>query len=82
MDGETLEKLYQERLEERIISYLAEKHKIDCLDAMDWYYNSELAEKIHTGENGIQYLDYKLLADILTETEPKKFTESTHSAIC
>ena len=71
VDGETLEKVYQERLEERIISYLAEKHKIDCLDAMDWYYNSELAEKIHTGENGIQYLDYKLLADILAETEPK-----------
>lgn len=28
--------------------------------------------KIHNGENGIQYLDYKLLADILSETEPKK----------
>ena len=62
---QTLEKVYQERLEERIISYLAEKHKIDCLDAMDWYYNSELAVKIHNGENGIQYLDYTVLTDIL-----------------
>ena len=66
MDDETAQ-----ALEDMLKTDLAEKHKIDCLDAMDWYYNSELAEKIHTGENGIQYLDYKLLADILAETEPK-----------
>lgn len=35
---------------------------------MDIYYNSALAEKIHRGAYGIQYLDYKVLTGILLET--------------
>ena len=71
MDGEVLEEIYQERLEERLIGYLSEKYNIDYLEAMDMYYKSKLAEKIHEGRYGVQYLDYKVLADILEETEPE-----------
>ena len=59
MSEDVLEKVYQEELEERIISYLA----------MNIYYNSKLANRIHRGEYGIQYLDYKVLVQILCETE-------------
>lgn len=74
MDGETLEKVYQENLEERIISYLAKVKKISLQEAMDIYYQSQLAEKIHQGKEGIQYLDYKVLVEILCQTEPELFT--------
>ena len=36
---------------------------------MEIYYNSSLADKIHHGEEGIQYLDYKVLAKLLDESE-------------
>jgi hypothetical protein len=71
MDGKVLEDIYQEKLEERIIGYLSDKHGIDYQSAMNMYYNSKLAEKIHEGRYGVQYLDYKVLADILEETEPE-----------
>ena len=69
MDGTALEKVYQENLEERIISCLAEKEKLPLESAMDIYYRSKLADKIHQGTEGIQYLDYQVLVDILCETE-------------
>ena len=69
MDGEVLEKVYQENLEERLISCLAEMKDISLEEAMELYYNSRLAGKIHRGEEGIQYLDHKVLAQILCETE-------------
>lgn len=74
MEEAVLEDLYQERLEERIIEYLSEKHSIDYQAAMEIYYNSQLAGKIHEGRNGVQYLDYKVLVDVLEETEPELFT--------
>ena len=70
MDEMVLEKLYQEKLEERIIAYLAEKYGISFEEAMEAYYNSKLADKIHHGVEGVQYLDHKVLAQILEETEP------------
>lgn len=73
MDGEVLEKAYKERLEEKIISYLAESKNLDLPTAMDIYYQSKLADRIAAGEYGIQYLDYKVLAQILTEREPNLF---------
>ena len=69
MNGEVLEKAYKERLEEKIISYLAESENLDLPTAMDIYYNSKLADRIAAGEYGIQYLDYKVLVQILAETE-------------
>ena len=71
MNEDILEKVYQESLEERIISCLAEKEKISFEEAMNIYYNSKLANRIHEGEYGIQYLDYKVLVEILCETEPE-----------
>ncbi|MDE6387321.1 MAG: DUF3990 domain-containing protein [Lachnospiraceae bacterium] len=37
--------------------------------AMDIYYHSTIAEKIHRGIEGVQYLDFKVLVQILCETE-------------
>jgi hypothetical protein len=67
MNDEALEKNYQERLEERVISYIAEKQNIQLTDAMDLYYKSKLADKIAQGQYGIQYLDYKLLGQMILE---------------
>ena len=50
MDGEVLEKAYKERLEEKIISYLAESKNLDLPTAMDIYYQSKLADRIAAGE--------------------------------
>lgn len=71
MDGEVLERVYKENLEERIISCLAERKNTSLENAMDLYYNSPLADQIFEGLEGIQYLDYKVLADILLEKEEK-----------
>ncbi|MCM1256829.1 MAG: hypothetical protein NC307_03145 [Roseburia sp.] len=73
MNEETLEKLYQENLEERIMAYLAEVCDISYEKAMDIYYNSKLSDKIYIGKEGIQYLDYKVLVQILMENEKELF---------
>lgn len=73
MDGEVLERVYQESLEERLIAYISEVNSISLEQAMKIYYSSKLANRIHNGENDIQYLDYKVLADILKRTEPELF---------
>ncbi len=65
MDGNVLEQIYQENLEEDIISYLAKEKKISLEEAMKEYYESKLADQISRGENGIQYLDHKVLAQVL-----------------
>lgn len=73
MDDKVLEGIYQEKLDERIIDYLATTHGFDYQTAMKAYYNSKLADKIHEGKYGIQYLDYKVLAQLLFEKEPELF---------
>ncbi len=75
MDEETLENVYQENLEERIIARLAEIRSLPLETAMDIYYHSRLADRIHDGTEGIQYLDYKVLAQILCETENELFID-------
>ncbi len=75
MDEQILEQIYQENLEERLIAHLAEVHGLTLEKAMDIYYHSKLADKIHQGVNGVQYLDYKVLAQILWETEPRLFSQ-------
>ena len=69
MNEEMLESIYQENLEERIIAYLAETCDFSYEKAMDLYYRSKLSDKIYLGKNEIQYLDYKVLVQILLETE-------------
>ena len=73
MDEEVLERVYQENLEERIIAYLSELRNISLEKAMNIYYHSKLADKIYRGEYGIQYLDYKVLVQILCDTEEALF---------
>ena len=73
MKEEVLENIYQENLEERIITYLVEKCDFSYERAMDIYYSSKLSDKIYTGKEGIQYLDYKVLVQILIETEKELF---------
>ena len=73
MDDKALEQVYQENLEERIITYLADQNGLSLEDAMSVYYSSKLSDKIHEGREDIQYLDYKVLGEILKETEPQLF---------
>jgi hypothetical protein len=68
-----LEQTYQENLEERLIAFLAEDNGLSLEKAMDIYYRSKLADKIHRGMEGVQYLDHKVLAQILRDTEPELF---------
>ena len=75
-DGQVLEKFYRERLEEQIIAYLAEQKGLSLDEAMDLYYRSRLSQKIYEGRFGVQYLDYRVLVQILTETEPELFGSS------
>lgn len=68
-----MERFYQESLEERLIRGLAEVRNISLEKAMDIYYHSKLADKIHRGVEGVQYLDYKVLMQLLCDTEPELF---------
>ena len=77
IDDTILEQIYQERLEERIISNISERFSLGYLDAMDLYYNSRLSGLIHAGSFGIQYLDYKVLVDIMVDTEPNLIKSRT-----
>lgn len=72
MNEEILERVYQENLEERIIAYLSEVKNISLETAMNIYYHSKLADKIHSGLEGIQYLDFKVPAQILCDTEEEQ----------
>ena len=76
VDDRILEQTYQENLEERLIAWLSEQNGISLERAMDIYYHSRLAEKIHQGIEGVQYLDYKVLAQIMIETEPELFSDA------
>ena len=73
MDDRVLEQIYQENLEERLIACIADQNGVPLEKAMDIYYSSALAENVHAGTEGIQYLDHKVLAQILQETEPERF---------
>ena len=58
MDDRILEQTYLENLEERLIACLADQNGVTLEKAMDIYYHSRLADKIHNGMEGIQYLDF------------------------
>ena len=66
--------LYKERLEEDIISKLAEIKGIGLSDAMDAYYRSRLAKQIDSGAFGIEYLSADYLVDDLITNEPELFS--------
>lgn len=53
MDGKVLENIYQENLYERIIACIVEQKQCSYEEAMNLFYQSKLASKIHSGEYGI-----------------------------
>lgn len=65
MTDSDLENVYREHLEEDIIFNLHKRKDISLEDAMDMYYKSKVAERIHKGEYGIQYLDSNILIDMI-----------------
>lgn len=67
MTERKLENFYREHLEENIIFCLSERRNIPTERAMEIYYNSRLADRIHDGEYGVQYLDYSILTGILEQ---------------
>lgn len=75
MDPDVLEKIYLERLEEYLIAHLAKVRNVSLRKAMDIYYNSKLSEDIYKGTHNIQYLDEKILVDLLIQREPELFSE-------
>lgn len=52
---------------------VADLYHAGIWEAMDLYYRSKLADKLYLEKNGIQYLDYKVLVQILLETEKGLF---------
>ena len=60
-----LENIYTEHLEEDIVLQLSKKSNISLEKAMQIYYQSKLANWIHSGEFGVQYLDSAVLVELL-----------------
>lgn len=60
-----LENIYTEHLEEDIVLQLSKKNNISLEKAMQIYYQSKLANWIHRGEFGVQYLDSAVLVELL-----------------
>ena len=56
MTDREFENFYREHLEEDIIFCLSKRKNIPLDQAMGLYYNSKLADHIHDGHYGIQYL--------------------------
>ena len=73
MDEELLEQTYREELDEKLIAFLAEVKHLSLEKAMDIYYHSRMAEMIGKGAYGIQYLDYKVLVEMMLDTEKELF---------
>ena len=73
MDDATLEKSYREELDERLIAHLAKVKDLPLEKAMDVYYHSRMAEMVGNGAYGVQYLDHKVLVQMMLETEPELF---------
>ncbi len=70
MSDNDLEHFYREHLEEDIIFCLANRKNISEEQALHLYYSSKLADRIHEGQYGIQYLDYNVLTDYLENELP------------
>lgn len=60
-----LANIYTEHLEEDIVLQLSKKNNVSLEKAMQIYYQSKLANWIHSGEFGVQYLDSAVLVELL-----------------
>lgn len=67
MTDRELENYYREHLEEDIVFTFSERRQIPSEEAMRLYYSSQLADRIHKGEFGIQYLSPSVLTDMLEQ---------------
>ena len=74
VDKKELRDIYISFLEEDIIKTIAEIKGIDNRIAMEKYYKSKLCQQIGSGKYGIEYMDYKYLANDLIENETELFT--------
>ncbi|MCL1834590.1 MAG: hypothetical protein FWG48_00370 [Oscillospiraceae bacterium] len=72
-DKKELRDIFIVFLEEEIIKEIARIKSIDNRAAMEVYYMSRLCQQIGSGEYGIEYMDYKYLANDLIENEPELF---------
>ena len=70
-----LRDVYITSLEEKVIKEIANIEDVDNRVAMEIYYKSRLCLQIYSGEYGIEYMDYKYLANDLIENEPELFEE-------
>ena len=73
MERATLNKVYRELLDEKIILCLAEVKNISLRQSMDIYYKSDLSKQINEGIYGIDNLDHRYLVNDLIENEPELF---------
>lgn len=73
MDKKSLDRIYKDNLEEKIIAELAEIRKISVREAMDIYYRSKLSTQINSGAYGIENMDYRYLVRDLIENEKELF---------
>lgn len=74
-DRKDIQTVYKQNLENDIIMYLSEFKAIPLREAFDIYYSSKLASQIENGENGIDNLDAKYLANDLIENESELFRD-------
>ena len=68
-----LRDVYVTLLEEDIIKEISVIKKIDNRIGMEKYYSSNLCQQIGSGKYGIEYMDYKYLANDLIENESDLF---------
>ena len=73
VDKAELRNIYITFLEEDIIKSLAEIKGIDNRVAMEKYYKSKLCQQIGSGDYGLEYMDFRYLANDLIENEPELF---------
>lgn len=73
MSEEALEWSYREELDEKLMAYFAEMKDLSLEKAMYLYYHSRIARLIGEGAQGIQYLDDKVLIQMMLENEPGLF---------
>lgn len=73
VDKKELRDIYITLLEEDLVKRIAEIKNIDNRIAMEIYFKSKLCQQISSGLYGIEYLDYKYLANDLIENEPELF---------
>ena len=74
VDKKELRQVYIAFLEEDIIKEVATTKGVDYRVAMERYYESDLCQQIGNGAHGIEYMDYKYLANDLIENEPELFS--------